>query len=178
MNIKYYPVNDDPNWNYEIAKILPYCDGLGLDIGCGDRTVNKGIKRLDIDPKVKPDICAPGDKTGLPPDSFDFVLSVHSLEHFEDQEKTIKEWLRVLKIKGRIIIIHPDVKYTKKQKEAKYNLSLFDNRYLKHWHERTYANFMAWIASRSAYGYRILAHGVALGNWSFYCVLEKYAHHY
>ncbi len=42
---------------------------------------------------------------------FDFIVSHHSLEHMRDTEKTLREWLRVLKQEGIIAIVMPDKKY-------------------------------------------------------------------
>ncbi len=163
----------DQNWNVEVSKILPYIDGRGLDIGCGRRSINKDIKRVDIDPLKEPDILAPGDKIPVKDNEFDFVVSQHSFEHFVDQDKTLKEWLRVIKPRGIIAIIHPDVEFTEQQKLAPSNPSLLDDPFNKHYHERTLINFVSWAKNRTKYGYKILDSGVALGKWSFYIILQK-----
>jgi SAM-dependent methyltransferase len=41
-------------------------------------------------------------------DSYDFVFSSHSLEHIANPLKAIKEWLRIIKNEGYIIIIVPE----------------------------------------------------------------------
>jgi predicted SAM-dependent methyltransferase len=173
MNIKYFPVTDDTMWNNEVSKILPYCDGKGLDIGAGARSINKEIKRLDIDPKKEPDILCSGDNIKVPDNTFDFIVAQHALEHFEDQEKTIKEWLRVVKPGGYINIIHPDVQYTKPQKEVGANPSLQKDPYNKHYHERTLLEFVKWISSLKRLGFAVIAYGEAQMSWSFYCILRK-----
>ncbi|MDO9397976.1 MAG: methyltransferase domain-containing protein, partial [Herbiconiux sp.] len=43
--------------------------------------------------------------------AFDFIVSHHSLEHMRDTEKTLREWLRVLKEGGRIAIVMPDKRF-------------------------------------------------------------------
>jgi len=45
-------------------------------------------------------------------DSYDFVLSSHSLEHIANPLKAVKEWLRILKKGGVLVIILPDSRYT------------------------------------------------------------------
>lgn len=41
-------------------------------------------------------------------ESYDFVFSSHSLEHIANPLKAVKEWLRVIKPGGHIIIIVPE----------------------------------------------------------------------
>lgn len=173
MEIRYHPVNDDYAWNYEVSKIIGYCFGNGLDVGCGTRTINPEIKRLDIDPKKKPDILASGDNIPCEDGVFDYICAIHALEHFEDQDKALKEWLRVVKISGYILIIHPDVTWTKQQKGAEENPSLKNDPFNKHYHERTLNDFIKWIEHKSKFGFRVVDFGKALPEWSFYCILQK-----
>jgi predicted SAM-dependent methyltransferase len=49
---------------------------------------------------------------GMQNEYYDFILSCHSLEHSANVFKTLKEWLRVLKHEGCLVIILPDKKYT------------------------------------------------------------------
>lgn len=44
--------------------------------------------------------------------NYDFVLSSHSLEHVANPVKALKEWFRVLKDRGELILILPDKNYT------------------------------------------------------------------
>ena len=46
--------------NGKLKKLVPWFYGKGADIGCGARSINKDIVRVDIDVKVKPDILPPG----------------------------------------------------------------------------------------------------------------------
>lgn len=52
------------------------------------------------------------DLSQIESDSYDFVLSSHSLEHIANPIKALKEWLRVIKKGGAIIVILPDSRYT------------------------------------------------------------------
>lgn len=45
-------------------------------------------------------------------DQYDFILSSHSLEHVANPIKALKEWLRVLKPGGAIILVVPDKFHT------------------------------------------------------------------
>jgi SAM-dependent methyltransferase len=42
---------------------------------------------------------------------FDFIISNHSLEHMKDTERTMREWLRVLKRGGKMAIVMPDKRF-------------------------------------------------------------------
>jgi len=48
----------------------------------------------------------------IPNENYDFLISSHCLEHCANTLKTVKEWLRVLKKGGAIMLILPDKKYT------------------------------------------------------------------
>ncbi|WP_462381117.1 class I SAM-dependent methyltransferase [Pseudomonas sp. Marseille-QA0892] len=68
--------------------------------------------RLDIDPKVKPDIVASlTDMSGVPSASVDAVWSSHNLEHLEGFQvpQALKELRRVLKPGGFALITLPDL---------------------------------------------------------------------
>jgi SAM-dependent methyltransferase len=52
-------------------------------------------------------ICEATDLRGLPDASYDFVLSSHSLEHTANPIKALKEWQRVARPGGAIIVILP-----------------------------------------------------------------------
>jgi SAM-dependent methyltransferase len=52
------------------------------------------------------------DLTGIANDSYDFILSCHSLEHVANPLKAVKEWMRVLKTGGLLILILPDKRFT------------------------------------------------------------------
>jgi SAM-dependent methyltransferase len=43
----------------------------------------------------------------IPPETYDFILSSHSLEHIANPVKALKEWIRVLKKEGTLLLILP-----------------------------------------------------------------------
>ncbi|MFY8089900.1 MAG: methyltransferase domain-containing protein [Chitinophagaceae bacterium] len=57
-------------------------------------------------------ICEGNDLGEIKDESYDFVLSSHSLEHFANPLKAIYEWKRVTKNEGLIIIVLPHPKFT------------------------------------------------------------------
>lgn len=94
-----------------------------LNVGCGDFAPNKlhgvfdrGIWdeiRLDIDPKVKPDLIGSvTDMHGMVPDgAFDGIYSSHNIEHLHSFEvgPTLREFHRVLRPDGFALITCPDL---------------------------------------------------------------------
>lgn len=102
-----------------------YLDGLkGLEIGGAEHN-SFGLDTLNVDytddmetifkkaefnfcgKKMPVDIVAQGDDLPVEDESYDFVISSHVIEHFFDPVKAIKEWMRVIKKGGYILIIAP-----------------------------------------------------------------------
>lgn len=88
-----------------------YFIGKGIDIGCGDdnlgrlRHVFRGIQ--DVRPWDLPD----GDAQYLESVSdneYDFVTSSHCLEHMVDPYVALKNWIRVCKHNGYLVITIPE----------------------------------------------------------------------
>jgi SAM-dependent methyltransferase len=68
--------------------------------------------RLDVDPSVKPDIlCSMTDMSPVPDASVDAVYSSHNLEHLHHHEVSLalREFLRVLRPGGQLLITLPDL---------------------------------------------------------------------
>lgn len=107
---------DDPQGN-ESGKIrwelVEYTNGRGLDLGCGqfkafphfigvDNGHHWGMKGVD----VHVDTCENLDLFAS--QSMDFVFSSHLLEHITNYKAALKEWLRVIKTDGYLILYVPD----------------------------------------------------------------------
>jgi len=78
-----------------------YCQGHGLDIGYGGDKIMPGCKTWDTEN---------GDATflkGLKNERFDFVYSSHTLEHLVDPDLGLRNWWRVLKPEGFLILYVP-----------------------------------------------------------------------
>lgn len=91
-------------------------DQVVLDIGAGDAQywVPEGKPiRIDNDPAAKPDILADARKIPLEDCMADVVIASHVLEHFSYREtiSVLKEWVRLLKIGGKLIIVVPNLKW-------------------------------------------------------------------
>ncbi len=99
-------------------ELVPYTRGRGLDIGCGpykpfghfrgiDNNKDEamfGIRATAAD-WIIPDAC---DLSDFASATQDFVFSSHCLEHIEDHKKALKEWWRVLKPGGYMILYLPE----------------------------------------------------------------------
>ena len=88
-------------------RILKYCIGDGIDIGCQNDKVVENCIGFDRIKTSQVDVV--GDANNLPFDNnhFDYIFSSHCLEDMEDTSTTLKEWLRVLKPNGNIILYLP-----------------------------------------------------------------------
>lgn len=109
---------------YESSKIrwdtVPYTRGAGLDIGCGPEKLwphSIGVdNRVDthlFGIQMNPDLTIP-DASSMPlfaTGSFDYVYSSHTLEHIKDHEKALREWWRIIKDGGYLILYLPHKKF-------------------------------------------------------------------
>ena len=96
---------------------VKYCNGKGLDIGCGEDLLTLGCEGWDR---------KQGDAQylkGVKNSSFDFVYSSHLLEHFENPGLTLRRWYEVLKPKGYFILVvpHRDLYEKRKTLPSKWN---------------------------------------------------------
>ncbi len=110
-----------PTYQSETSKcrhrLGKYCIGNGVDVGFGGDPINDTAIRIDL---PSPYACAGhygvqlgGDATSLywfNDNVLDYVFSSHLLEDFDDVEAVCREWLRVLKPGGKLVIFCPDEK--------------------------------------------------------------------
>ena len=90
--------------------------GIGLEPGCGQAIspfcVGTDYFAGAVHPvyggSYQPHVRCMGEVLPFKDGVFDFIVSHHSLEHMRDTEKTLREWLRVLKLGGKIAIVMPD----------------------------------------------------------------------
>lgn len=97
------------------ARLAPFCTGYGLDLGFGGDPITPAAVRVDAPVPYASTGFAPvqlgGDATRLHwfrDGVLDYVYSSHLLEDFDDTETVLREWLRVLKPGGNLIIFCPD----------------------------------------------------------------------
>jgi hypothetical protein len=85
-------------------RLLRYCIGQGIDIGCGACKIKPEAIGID---KYHPDADMRRDGRILeyyPSNLFDFVFSSHLLEEIESTSATLREWTRVLKPGGYLVL--------------------------------------------------------------------------
>ena len=97
------------------ARLAPFCQGYGLDLGFGGDPITIHAIRMDMpNPYTsvgKYPVQLGGDAAKLNwfrDGVLDFVFSSHLLEDFADTKSILQEWLRVLKPNGHLIIFCPD----------------------------------------------------------------------
>jgi len=97
--------------------VLPWCKGLGADVGFGGDKIQKE-NCLGID-YAQPYVYAGKDKVDiavdlykelipLPDNYFDYIYSSHLIEDFEDTKHILKEFIRLIKPGGNLILVFPD----------------------------------------------------------------------
>lgn len=87
-----------------------YCQGRGLDIGFGGDPIIPDCQGFDFEHGNAQYI------KKIKDNSFDFVYSSHTLEHMSDPAIALKNWWRVLKPCGYLILYIPDRDLYEKKK--------------------------------------------------------------
>ncbi|MDI9358101.1 MAG: methyltransferase domain-containing protein [Phycisphaerales bacterium] len=124
--------NEPPQYPSETSKVrsfvLPYCIGKGCDIGFGgDKIIKENCDGIDY---AKPYARTGNDRVNIPCDVinkpipvtdnyYDYVYSSHLIEDFEDTAKGLKEFIRILKPNGNLILVFPDQKVYEAHAQAK-----------------------------------------------------------
>lgn len=97
------------------SRLAKYCVGYGLDLGFGGDPISPHAIRMDQPSPYANTGSAPvqlgGDATSLywfADGVLDFIYSSHLLEDFVNTEEVLREWWRVLKPGGKLIIFCPD----------------------------------------------------------------------
>jgi SAM-dependent methyltransferase len=89
---------------------LPFCKGKGIDIGCRDDKIVPDA--IGFDKNMHPGhVDVIGDaryvSETFPADNFDYVFSSHCLEDILDTNAALREWLKILKPGGHLILYVP-----------------------------------------------------------------------
>ncbi len=131
-NSEYYlfraKYSDKMYWKYLRGKVLEFGSGLGQNIFL-HKDVSQGvdISEFSIEFSKKKGINTINDIKKIKSNSFDSVLTVHCLEHLEDPFSYIKEFNRILKPSGKLLIVLPDPGKNKPSENFKPNVG-------KHFH--------------------------------------------
>lgn len=82
---------------------VKHAQNLGIDIGCGDCPLTDEVQKWDL-------TLGNSDATfmeGIPDDFFSYVYSSHLLEHLTDPITALRNWWRILRPGGKLIVIVP-----------------------------------------------------------------------
>lgn len=97
------------------ATLARFCEGDGVDIGFGGDPIVPSAIAMDLPERYASYKKNPqhlhGDAADLRwfrDESLDYVFSSHVLEDFEDTGAVVREWLRVLRPGGRLVLFLPD----------------------------------------------------------------------
>ncbi|MHB8055415.1 MAG: class I SAM-dependent methyltransferase [Candidatus Aminicenantales bacterium] len=170
MNETYY--RSETSFYREEA--LPYCGGVGLDIGFGGDPIKPSAITIDMD--LVRYYCGPhpcnirADARTLPwfaTRSLDYVYSSHCLEDFLETRDVLREWFRVVKLYGHLVLLLPDQRKYERHCRAEgvpgnpaHRIADFGPEYLR-----------PIVAKMSDALIVLLKEN--LGEYSFLCVIEK-----
>ena len=91
---KRFPHRNATGW------FLKYAQNLGIDIGCGNDPITLECEKWDISLGNTDAMFM----AGVPDNHFDYVHSYHCLEHLNDPVTAIRNWYRILKPGGWLIV--------------------------------------------------------------------------
>lgn len=90
------------------SKAVAYCQGEGLDLGCSDDKINDSAIGVDGRPGYGVNFVHDLNKTLPYKDGYyDYVFSSHTLEHLTNYERALRDWARVLKPGGYLVLYLP-----------------------------------------------------------------------
>lgn len=99
-----------PVVEYSRPRLVKYCTGQGLDLGCGIQRITPTAIGVDI----QADVCAANVHFDLNKrldfvarDSMDYVFSSHLLEHLEDPLKSLIDWWSKIRPGGTLCLVLP-----------------------------------------------------------------------
>jgi SAM-dependent methyltransferase len=88
-----------------------YFVGNGIDIGSGDDGLEKYAEFFPLIKSIKSWDIINGDAqylSNIEDNTYDFAVSSHCLEHMNSPETALKNWLRIIKHDGYLIVTIPD----------------------------------------------------------------------
>lgn len=148
-------------------RLLKYCKGQGLDLGCGNIKIKLEAIGIDL---LSPYADMRLDARLMPyyeNEHFDFIYSSHLLEEIQDTESTLREWLRIIKKGGYIILYQADRDYYYPLDDPRCNQ--------KHIHHFIWEDL--WEIFKKIEGVELIHHArygrEPYNEWSFELVVQK-----
>lgn len=93
-------------------EVLPWTQGTGLDLGCGDIKLWPSSMGIDNGPGRAKNLSGDVSKLQLiASEGVDYVFSSHCLEDLDDTAATLAEWWRVLKVGGHLVLYLPHAEF-------------------------------------------------------------------
>ena len=147
-------------------RLLKYCQGQGLDLGCGAVKIKPDCIGIDI---VHPYADNQDDARILKyytKDQFDYIYSSHLLEEIPDVERALRRWLEIIRPGGYVVLYQPDKDYYYPIGDPNCNKSHLHHFY---WEE-------LWKIFESIGNIKLIHHaryGPTQNEWSFELVVQK-----
>lgn len=96
--------------------VLRYCQGRGVDVGCGEEKIDPEAIGLDLPttygddggPQTAADVLTRWEDWKCRAGSLDYVYSSHLLEDYADPGAVLGRWLKWLKPGGHLVLCLPD----------------------------------------------------------------------
>tara|TARA_R110002049_G_scaffold7179_4_gene42629 strand:+ start:2994 stop:3581 length:588 start_codon:yes stop_codon:yes gene_type:complete len=96
---------------HDIRFATRYFKGKGIDIGCGPDPLSQYQEFFPLVESIESWDKPEGDAQfmeSVADEAFDFVHSSHCLEHLVDPKEALKNWWRILKPRGHLVVVIPD----------------------------------------------------------------------
>jgi len=145
-----------------VLKYVPAEAKIIYDLGCGSKKTVENAIGVDIKPGSDK-VASMDFLPFIENQTVDIVVFRHSLEHMLDPVKTLKEWWRILKNDGKIIIILPDSTVLNTM-----NIAISRGQHL---HAYTPDSFKSLISLFPEFYLEKIE--VVIDEWSFEAVLQK-----
>lgn len=144
-------------------RVLEYCQGYGIDLGCGDDKLKS--ETIGVDLRPLPGVNFIGDATKrlnrwFLDQEFDYVYSSHFLEHLDNPIEALCEWVRILKDEGYLVLYLPH-----KEHYLEYNP--------EHKQELDQETVLAWLKSVGDFEIVVNEMDVGKDRYSFLIVAKK-----
>lgn len=146
-------------------RLMRYCQGQGLDIGCGNTKIRMDAIGVDLyHPNGDVSLDA-RDLSKYPDNHFDYIYSSHLLEELENTEATLRGWLKIIKDGGYLVLYQAD-------KDLYYPLG-DPNCNRSHKHHFDWESL--WNVFKTIGGVDLIHHGryPERNEWSFELVVKK-----